>query len=321
MDDPTRRANLLEALTDAHPSCPDVPTPASLSWSEAQIRAWFAADGRPPLDVDGITPVPASTRPDGLWICQRIGCDAAYDAAALGEDANPPGACRHHPGAPVFHDGNKSWSCCGAKSHDFGEFMSIPGCARGRHTQVKPPKRTAAAPRSAPIAARKISPQPSAAGDARGGEGVTPPPRANTNTNDPEDPEAAPRNPGAPCPRCAQGFFCSDHAASAEAQANYVAPPPPRRGGDPSGSSDDVSRDDPTALRTCRNPGCGVKFREVDNADDACAHHPGPPVFHERKKGWRCCDRHAWDFDEFMRIPPCARGRHDPDPKGTGFRR
>lgn len=97
MEDPTRRANLLEALTDAHPSCPDVPTPASLSWSEAQIRAWFAADGRPPLDVDGITPVPASTRPDGLWICQRIGCDAAYDAAALGEDANPPGACRHHP--------------------------------------------------------------------------------------------------------------------------------------------------------------------------------------------------------------------------------
>lgn len=28
---------------------------------------------------------------------------------------------------PVFHDGMKEWSCCGAKSHDFGLFMDIKG--------------------------------------------------------------------------------------------------------------------------------------------------------------------------------------------------
>jgi hypothetical protein len=30
---------------------------------------------------------------------------------------------------PVFHDGLKEWSCCKAKSHDFGEFMDIKGYA------------------------------------------------------------------------------------------------------------------------------------------------------------------------------------------------
>eukprot|EP00959_Pyramimonas_sp_CCMP1952_P011623 244031-Pyramimonas_sp.AAC.1 len=28
---------------------------------------------------------------------------------------------------PVFHDGVKEWSCCKAKSHDFGLFMDIKG--------------------------------------------------------------------------------------------------------------------------------------------------------------------------------------------------
>ena len=88
------------------------------------------------LDVDG-TPLPPSTRPDGMYLCQRIGCDAVY---APTDEGNPEGCCRHHAGPPVFHDGTKSWSCCGAKSHDFGEFMSLPGCAVGRHTQKKPPK-------------------------------------------------------------------------------------------------------------------------------------------------------------------------------------
>ena len=125
MDDPTRRANLLEALTDAHPSCLDVPTPASLSWSEAQIRA--VRRRRPPPSMDGDHSVPALTRPTGRGSA-RGSCDAAHDAAAV-RRREPPGACRHHPGAPVFHDGNKSWSCCGAKSHDFLESSPFR-CAR-----------------------------------------------------------------------------------------------------------------------------------------------------------------------------------------------
>ena len=29
---------------------------------------------------------------------------------------------------------------------------------------------------------------------------------------------------------------------------------------------------------------CGLKFKEKDNTDLACKFHPGPPVFHDRKK-------------------------------------
>ena len=141
----TRRANLIEVLQDAHESCPEIPEEAAARWSEEAIRRWFSTNGaeRPAdasaamaaLDVDG-TPLPPSTRPDGMYLCQRIGCDAVY---APTDEGNPEGCCRHHAGPPVFHDGTKSWSCCGAKSHDFGEFMSLPGCAVGRHTQKKPP--------------------------------------------------------------------------------------------------------------------------------------------------------------------------------------
>jgi len=65
----------------------------------------------------------AAPRADGKLLCQRIGCDAKYV-----KESNAEGACRHHPGPPVFHDGGKEWGCCKQRSHDFALFMSIPGC-------------------------------------------------------------------------------------------------------------------------------------------------------------------------------------------------
>ena len=41
---------------------------------------------------------------------------------------------------PVFHDALKGWSCCDKKSTDFTQFLSIPGCTRAAHTNVKPPE-------------------------------------------------------------------------------------------------------------------------------------------------------------------------------------
>lgn len=37
--------------------------------------------------------------------------------------------------------------------------------------------------------------------------------------------------------------------------------------------------------KTCKNRGCGKPFKEKDNHDAACNYHPGPPVFHDRKRG------------------------------------
>ena len=33
-------------------------------------------------------------------------------------------ACEYHPGAPIFHDAYKGWSCCNKKSTDFTTFLN-----------------------------------------------------------------------------------------------------------------------------------------------------------------------------------------------------
>ena len=103
----------------------------------------------------------------------------------------------------------------------------------------------------------------------------------------------------AACSRCRQGFYCSEHAqVGAPVEPASAAPPPP------------LPPVDPDVEQTCRNAGCGSRFRERDNGDGVCSHHPGPPIFHERSKGWKCCGKSSHDFDEFLNIPPCSKGRH-----------
>jgi len=310
-----RRVNLLELLGDAHPEVPEPPEEARTEWTPDQIKAYYERGGGerpadPTMAEDALEPdpLPPSTRPDGMYTCQRIGCDAVYDPRDP-ELTNPPGCCRHHPGAPLFHEGNKSWTCCGRKSHDFSLFMDIAGCATGRHTQRKPPKPATAnvsSARGSDAAPTKIEAR--AAGD-----------------------ESASKREE--CNRCRSGFFCADHAASAEAQAAFgltglesAGPPSSERGvvDDAADEKEDEKKPreqvDPHLERTCRNVGCGEKFTEAENENDSCRFHPGPPIFHERKKGWACCDQTRWDFDEFLNIPTCAVGRHCANPEnGGGF--
>ena len=79
------------------------------------------------------------------------------------ESENGPEACRFHPGknsnsvwslhdwynhwyctnkyiefikgGPVFHDALKGWSCCKKRVTDFGEFLAMPGCTAGPHSE------------------------------------------------------------------------------------------------------------------------------------------------------------------------------------------
>ena len=314
-----RRVNLLELLGDAHPEVPEPPEEARTEWTSEQIEAYYddaRGGGERPA---GLTmaeealepdPLPASTRPDGMYTCQRIGCDAVYDPRDPAA-TNPPGCCRYHPGAPLFHEGNKSWTCCGRKSHDFSLFMDIAGCATGRHTQRKPPK-----PATANVTARDSA-------------GVKPTKlETQVDTKDPNPSSSSASAKREDCNRCRSGFFCSDHAASAEAPAETVAETVASAtetrliASETSqhGQSSEPTSVDPHETQICRNVGCGEKFTEAENDDAACAFHPGPPIFHERKKGWACCDQTRWDFDEFLKIPTCAVGRHCANPaNGGGF--
>ncbi|PCH38141.1 chord-domain-containing protein [Wolfiporia cocos MD-104 SS10] len=77
-------------------------------------------------------------------VCTHRGCGKEYDA-----DNNTLNGCIYHSGSPVFHEGLKSWSCCSDVNKpvlDFDEFMKIPGCTQGVHTDEKPvtgvPKRS-----------------------------------------------------------------------------------------------------------------------------------------------------------------------------------
>ncbi|KAI0197567.1 Pyruvate/Phosphoenolpyruvate kinase-like domain-containing protein [Astrocystis sublimbata] len=57
----------------------------------------------------------------------------------------------------------------------------------------------------------------------------------------------------------------------------------------------------------CVHQGCG---KEYTDADAVCKYHPGPPVFHEGQKGWKCCKPRVLTFDEFLEIEPCTEGKH-----------
>ncbi|XP_077969287.1 cysteine and histidine-rich domain-containing protein 1-like [Styela clava] len=61
-----------------------------------------------------------------IKICKFLSCRTTYS----------PGVsetCIHHPGAPVFHEGMKYWSCCQRKTSDFTAFLAQVGCVTGTH--------------------------------------------------------------------------------------------------------------------------------------------------------------------------------------------
>ncbi|KXJ92037.1 HSP20-like chaperone [Microdochium bolleyi] len=57
----------------------------------------------------------------------------------------------------------------------------------------------------------------------------------------------------------------------------------------------------------CVHQGCGKMYTDQDAV---CKYHPGPPIFHEGQKGWKCCKPRVLTFDEFLEIEPCTEGKH-----------
>ena len=67
-----------------------------------------------------------------------------------------------------------------------------------------------------------------------------------------------------------------------------------------------------SGLHKCINKGCNKEFNPEENTESSCNFHSGQPVFHDLKKFWTCCKTETWDWDEFMKLPTCATGKHDP---------
>ncbi|EDO42059.1 predicted protein [Nematostella vectensis] len=64
-------------------------------------------------------------------VCKNSACNSTYVSESTNDER-----CWHHPGAPVFHEGYKYWTCCMKRTTDFNEFLGQEGCSSGTHRWV-----------------------------------------------------------------------------------------------------------------------------------------------------------------------------------------
>ncbi len=72
-------------------------------------------------------------------------------------------------------------------------------------------------------------------------------------------------------------------------------------------------------LKKCSRLGCQKPFTDEQNSDTACRYHNGNPIFHDIKKGWTCCGKTVYDWDEFSKIVTCQIGRHTDEKISVDF--
>ena len=65
-------------------------------------------------------------------------------------------------------------------------------------------------------------------------------------------------------------------------------------------------------LYICSNFGCNKPYNPEENTEESCSYHPSGPGFHDVRKFWTCCNKQAWDWDEFSLLTPCTKGIHKP---------
>jgi len=206
--------------------------------------------------------------------CARKGCEKDYS-----EERNNDSACQYHSGGPVFHEGLKGWSCCKKRVVDFDEFLNIPGCTTGRHTDEK-----------------LVQPAPVSKPDSP----------APTTTKDGVEVYSN----GATISLASHTPTPTTVAEAAEDTEKKAKPFAVENLPD----EDDLSV--PVKVgTTCKRRGCGVTYKDEatsrgDGAEAKCHHHPGAPIFHEGSKGWSCCSRKVLEFEEFLKIKGCKEGSH-----------
>ncbi|KAK6221009.1 hypothetical protein LQW54_001581 [Pestalotiopsis sp. IQ-011] len=102
-------AKLAEVPTDVPTRAPLAPQPAPTA---------------PPPPPESEDDEPSLEIPDGKT-CRRKGCNTTYKKGQARSDQEN---CIHHPGAPIFHEGSKGYTCCKRRVLEFDEFMRIEGC-------------------------------------------------------------------------------------------------------------------------------------------------------------------------------------------------
>ncbi|XP_056431917.1 cysteine and histidine-rich domain-containing protein 1 [Gadus chalcogrammus] len=116
-----------EALQRERPSSeePLIKLPQKVSASLAKVLAKMDLSNRAEQAMKESQVVMPGTR------CKNIGCKGTYQGPETDSEI-----CTHHPGAPIFHEGYKSWSCCCIQTFDFNAFLDQKGCSTGKHCWI-----------------------------------------------------------------------------------------------------------------------------------------------------------------------------------------
>ncbi|KDN53069.1 chord-domain-containing protein [Tilletiaria anomala UBC 951] len=211
-----------------------------------------------------------------MVICARRGCGADFDAATPSSSA-----CHFHPGAPVFHEGLKSWSCCQDVNKpvmEFDQFLAIKGCAEAPSHTVEMQELPDGA------AAKKSETEGPSAVTANGVETYG---------------RAAPQP-------VTQPLVGNSLAAAQKAMdAGNAAPVEKAEEADPSQADEEGAVKDGTK---CKRAGCSYTFTggKRSRSEEKCSYHKGVAIFHEGSKGWSCCKPRVLDFADFLAIAPCT---------------
>ncbi|CAG8481619.1 8637_t:CDS:2 [Dentiscutata erythropus] len=235
-------------------------------------------------------------------VCVHKGCEKTYE-----EKDNHETACLYHPSAPIFHEGLKGWQCCSRRVTSFDEFLAIPGCTKGRHSnEVPPPTESNETSKESETVSSKLSIEPTV--DKNGVEVYNSGPTYTPIQSKPaEPPQKAKPSPQEEKPE----------------------------------EEDDLSI--PVAPGTvCKRASCNTAYVDDETSrnegsQSECVYHPGTPIFHEGSKGsygfviglllvyissvrysseipyflgWSCCSRKVLEFEEFLKIKGCKKGNH-----------
>ncbi|KAF9453268.1 chord-domain-containing protein [Macrolepiota fuliginosa MF-IS2] len=205
--------------------------------------------------------------------CSRRGCNSEYTEGSTDK-------CVHHPGAPVFHEGLKSWSCCSDTNKSvlsFDDFLAIPGCTEVDGHTSEAPK----APESKISSTTTFSVMESSAdGETYSTTGAAAPKTLSQADPEPVQPAPAVEEEDDPTVPVAPGTQCKRKGCGVLFVSNEE-----NRGGDGPGT--------------------------------ICVYHSAPPIFREGSKGYLCCKRRVLEFDEFLKIQGCRTGRHVFAPRGS----
>ncbi|XP_041050905.1 cysteine and histidine-rich domain-containing protein 1-like [Carcharodon carcharias] len=216
-------------------------------------------------------------------LCYNRGCGLHFEPHSNREDA-----CCYHSGVPIFHDALKGWSCCKKRTTDFSEFLAIPGCMKGHHSNVKPPEPLKPEMMCNKDRTDNLKSQFDTEYIIKGPKSAESMKRERPSSDE-------------PVVKLPQKVSKSLQE-SLEKFSNSTQEIATKREEDPSGG---VKVD-----TLCKHAGCNKTFHGAESNLETCSFHPGIPIFHEGMKYWSCCKIKTTDFEDFLAQPGCAKGKH-----------